>query len=527
MTAGFDVYPGTAYTGQPEPHVALYVAGRDVTCDTIGQLSIRGGRSDFLSQADAATMSITLQWPETVARPKFGDPVAVAGWIPGHKTTSVRALFYGHITDIAVEGDWWSLVAADPMRTLDGVKIGDVPWPQETLSERFKHVWDALAAKLPDQTWLGTGADLLLHTAQLFWGGQTLLRRDVDAQNGLDLVRSHTSSMFGDVYYRPDRYVPGTTHWPAPSTVDPAGWQPEARLANALSRNSLADYGVTAFVSCKGLVGDPPPRFFQNMGIIVNEWSADVITDWTADPVVHSTVIVRADQQLLQQYGQRSSKLQVDDMLDGTLVGDRPVQMLQRMLERTQVPVFCVDNVVADCTTPVLDSAGTDVVVGNWHALTARGPGQVGASIEVIDDSPGDLNLRGGWQIEQTQIDWAVDGWTVQVTLTPGYLYAGQVQQTRQLIVGDVPATVPSAGFTIPVRVVTPYNGDTAVDGTVTVDGGTPVQLVAGWTDVPVGPLTAGQHTLVVAYTPAAGSNGAATSTTVTVQAYDPAAGWS
>jgi hypothetical protein len=535
-----DVYPGQPWEGAPAPppdqHVQLWVNGHEVSCDTLAVLSIRGGRGDFLSDADSATVSFTLQWPANTAPPAFGDQVDIFGWLVG--TTPAQtgaALFTGHITDIALEDDWWHIVAADPLRRLQGIKVGDTPWPEESVQDRIERVWDALraAAPAPDRVWMGSGHDLVASVSHIWgtggvWGvgaSSTVVRRDVDSQPGLDLTRDYLRTFLGDLYYRPD------TAWPSPQ--DPKAWKPKVTVRNQFSVGALipVDGYPWVFLSDCMVVADPPPRYFQNLGIMINQWKATYKIVDPAKPAEapkDGEAIATADAGIIERFGPRQSSVNTELKwvvlpagTPGSGVVINPAQSLaDLLLTRTKVPDWSVDQVVIVFDPATQQSVNDADRQSSW-AVVAHGAAQIGRGMNAkgLRGATSTTNhLYTSWVVEQTQIDWTVGGWTVTVTASPESVYNGTVENQVLLLV-SAPTRIPQRGGTVEVQVIRPYDRRPVTGGTLQITGGTAVPNTGGPVVLPIPdqPDSSIGHNvdLPVTFTPPAGSKDQPTTVTV------------
>lgn len=529
IDARADVYPGQPYSDPAaEQHVRLWVNGRDVSCDTLAQLSIRGGRSDYLAEADAATVSFTMKWPSNMPPPVFGDRVDIAGWLPDGRdpALSMAALFTGHITDIAIEDDWWSVVAADPLRRLTGVTVGGDTYPPETGWDRVERQWQQ-AKRRATEPWMSEWN--IMWSASLAGTlppnlGWAMGLADADQTDALQAMRRTMRPVLGDIYYRPCQT------WPAPA--DPTAWDPTGWIVLGVSTIRAPQ---PPHIDCALIVADPPMRFWQNLGVVVNEWAVTSYKPQLAAPgqdppqPIKHVAVARATDALRHQYGLRLATIDTDQQYNdpNNHVSPFPHDQAVELLKRTQVPDWSLDNVQVLFTRDIVTSLSRNQIDWAWR-IVSHGAGQVGRYTTMGPGIPGtainpllDPALNTLWMTEQTQIDWMEDGWSVTLVLTPGSMYKGTVLDQRFVEVLDPPVAVPTTGGMLTARVVRPFDRQWAAGGTLQVDpGGTPVQTRFGWTALPIPDLAAGQHQLSVKYIPT-GATTPAASYQLTVQAFD------
>lgn len=405
-------------------HVTVWIGGRDVTPDTLGELSIAGGRGTFLDAPDAVSLSLSMEWPTVQSIPRVGEPVQVLGWLPGTPSTaSRRALFAGNITDVAWEGATVSVLAVDPMRRLDGVYIGDEPWPMEYYNYRMRRIMDLGQAALSpeDAAWFGYGANLNEPWWLVDWGRRRMPRRDVDRQELLQLVEDMTAPAGTAIYYVPHNQLPGTS-----TPADPGLWRPcigSARLDSLYYPPQLM-----VEVPAGMIAADEPYRVFMNLAPLANEWK--VTGQWvdpSGTPVESSdtqpaewAASAAAPESARRRYGPVSKSLNAGTCLVAGVQGETPDSALARFwLARTGYPTWGADSVVIpfDAAACEVDRDRADHV---WRRLLALGPGACGFRVGL-------QGVRGSsrttsteeypeWVVEGMQIDWLEDGWEVTLT---------------------------------------------------------------------------------------------------------------
>lgn len=190
--------------------------GVDVSCHALEPVEVAWGRVHPGDSFEPRRCTVGL---DEVANPQRGQTLQVDinapssnpqwQYTPGTWATQVGTwlarrksvvLFYGRITDtqtswqpVVPHTDWAvvvDVVAVDPVAELARTNVGDVPWPQETISARAARI-----EALTGLTWLNDSSSAVV------------LARDVDLQPALDLLDelAHWGSLAGGIFYDPSR----------------------------------------------------------------------------------------------------------------------------------------------------------------------------------------------------------------------------------------------------------------------------------------------------------------------------------
>lgn len=511
-----------------EPHVQLWVAGTDVTCDTLAELTIHGGRSDWMAQPDPATCSFTVEWgPTGLKAPRIGDKVNVAGWLPGRKAGTFKALFTGHITDLSDEDGWVSVVAVDPLRRLQGVFAGDTPWPVETLPQRLDRIWAAAVARVgaEDAAWMGR--DSVLNPVTI-WPTDGQLRfvipRDVDHQPALGLWYEYAAPVGLAMYYQPHGVGLATPAHPQ----DPAQWTPARAVVGVLAPAYQGQGGV---VDACLILGDPPPRRWENLSTVVTEWKTsgvkvDVHTGVPLDPAQEWESVVSAPDARRARYGYRQSSFRTTyaDRDWHNANPERPFTQAEYdmvgkwWLDRTNTPTWACDGIVVVFDPGTLDPLTEAQQDAAWR-IVGGGPSQCGVThvLQGITSSK-----ESEWVVENTEIKWTEGGWQVTLGCTDPAVYAGTVADQAALLLVAPPTSSWLEGTTVDVEVYDPTDGTPITTGTLRFGINGPVTQVAGArTTLPTGALpfklTPEVQSFEIQYLPPQGSPLHAASTTLTL----------
>lgn len=425
-------------------HATLMVAGLDATPDTFGELEVAGGRGDFLGEVEPATLSVSMEWPVWRPLPVVGDGVQVAGWLPhsGLPEQSMAALFAGQVTDVAYEDGIVSLVAVDQLRRLDGLMVGDEPWPAEPWPARLQRLRDLIAARLPaeDRGWWGQ-----------WWGwpgtpsnlaDAYVAARDVDRQDALGLVRDHLRFAGQFVWAMPHF---GAINDSGPAPADIRSWAPATGYGTIFPESGWF-FAQVPEVFAAWIVDDPGPRNWQNLGTCINRLevtgprvaadgrppaeAGDEPTDW-----VHGAAVAQA---VASRHGPRSGK--IDTPLAMNLIGQSlPFTTIDlgrfaaAWLARTGWPVWACDGVSVDFTRPDPDRPAWQMRRA-WLWLAQGGPCKAGQPVvlhgvggSTVGPAPGGED-DPNWIIEQRTIRWTEEGWEVDLeSLTDPAVYRGTV----------------------------------------------------------------------------------------------------
>ena len=167
-------------------------------CWVLAQVTVMHGRGGFGEAGQPASATVTVEYPQGSMPPwQSGDSVTLDG--PDGRLFAGRIVqrSLGHLEDSdgGMRGQF-TMTAAGPLAALGVRKIGDVPWPQETGTQRAAHI---LAASGVSAWYVDGDTDLVV------------LPRDVDAQPAaglLDELAVWTSGAVfdtpaGEVVYQP------------------------------------------------------------------------------------------------------------------------------------------------------------------------------------------------------------------------------------------------------------------------------------------------------------------------------------
>lgn len=496
-------------------HATVWVAGRDVTPDTLGECEIVVGRSTFTDAPDAASLSLSIEWPAWASIPVIGDTVHVLGWLPGDEGTA-RALFAGNVTDVAWEGGIVSVLAVDPSRKLDGVTVGDVPWPMEAWGERVARILALARAALPDEAhWLQPryGNDLAPIWAQKVrvpW-------RDVDRQPVLTLLGELLDPVGVAWAYMP--HMGGVSSDPHPA--DPRAWLPRMKFVHLIPVNVPVALDVSVSIPASMITADPPPRVAMNLGPVCNEWVVKGVTVGGDGKPVEGDgweVVAALPEAARRRYGESSASVDSGFAHDpGNALYPRPSWLARELLDRTGYPTWAADGVLIPLDGAALD-ADRDWCRAVWTQLLAETPvGAVGGRVylEGVQGTSSDL---GGWVVEGLRVAWLEDGWEVEFTgLSDPAVYYGQatappIDPRNPVSLADaVPAVIGTGG-----RLLQPLLHKDGVQGAaggvwrvVAPDLGTEGPEVPNGgvgTFVPMPVLPPGGHRLVVQWLTLAGA---------------------
>lgn len=502
-------------------HVTVWINGRDVTPDTLGELSIAGGRGTFLDTPDAVSLSLSMEWPTFQPIPRVGEPVSVLGWLPywapGYYD---RALFHGHITDVAWEGGIVSVLAVDPLRRLDGVYIGDQPWPMEYYTRRMERILDLGQQSLSpdDAVWFGTGQN---PNEPWYWAsfqGNRYPWRDVDRQELLQVLDGMLSPAGVAMYYMPHNHK---NVWDK-SPSHPSLWRP----CTGSARVGAAGYPppLVAEVPAFAILADPPYRVFMNLGPLTNEWK--VTGKWLdpgGKPVESSDtqptewqVTAAADQAARRRYGPVSGSLDFGTGLIAGVEGEDTAgeqRLAQFWLNRTGYPTWGADSVVIPLDYETVQAnkwKSCDI----WLRLLAHGPGGCGFRVGLQGVKGSSYTTATEeypeWVVEGMQIDWLEDGWEVTLTsLSDPAVYFGTATgdpvdpRSAVSLERPVPDVVPASGVLLrPLWFHGGVQGATGGYWRVAVAGtgqrGPFVANTGPGCLLPTGPLNVGPQRLVV-----------------------------
>lgn len=420
-------------------HCLFLLAGADVTPDTFGELEISGGRSDWLGDVEPASLSVSMQWPVWAPTPVLGDRVQVAGWLPhtGDRAGSNAALFDGAVTDVAVEGDIVSLVAVDPLRRLDGLMIGDEPWPAEPWQTRAPRIVEATARQLPAEDrpwfseWVGwNGAPPTIEAGMV-------ARRDVDRQDALQVLRDMMRDAGRCFWYVPDRNSINDAY---PAPTDPQRWRPGVGYGTVMPRDYLFFAQVPA-IPAAWIVADPPPRQAMNLQACVNLLKVSgPVVDATGRPLDGDgsewQVLSGVGASQVSRYGPRSGTMPLRHALPGPGVTGGPWldpwQVANAWLRRSGWPSWSADGVLVDFTQPDPGRPAW-MMQRAWLWLAQGGAAKACQSVALhgvtgSTDGPAPADGAPNWVAEQRTIRWTENGWEVELTsLTDPAVYRGTV----------------------------------------------------------------------------------------------------
>ena len=407
-----NIYTGRAdRAAAPQPHVAIHFGGLERTCEFIESLSVSGGRSDKISQADPATLSATMKWyPGSAQMPQLGEEVRVVGWAPGTPRVagmSVVPLFHGDITDIAVEDNIVSIVAVEPIRHLDGVFIGDAPWPSELLYERIERIVALAKSALGDPVWMP--AQLLSQgTRNQPWARARAIERDVDRQRAKEMLEHETRHGLASFYYKLPDFVPESQE----KTFTGMLTLVDGIRSVSMTGASIPRYGVPC-----GLIGeDPPPRYWLNYTGVVNSWK---LRCWEQKDVEAQVEVHDAASQAA--YGPRAASI-ATDLLHRLPANDQG-PLAAGLLALTKTPYWCVDNV----TVYVIEQLRGGVDVHQWQSAMqmAGSPGRHGEPRYFDLDRGQDAEHANMpvLMIENKTVDWRPDGWEITVATSHPKMY--------------------------------------------------------------------------------------------------------
>lgn len=507
-----------------EQHARIWVAGVEWSDYTIAALEISGGRSDRMSNPDVATVRCTVVLPADTDPPNLGARVDIKGWlcayvnrfgqVAGESNSSV-ALFSGVITDVAIEGDVLTFLAADLSVALQGLVIGDDPWPVEAWAERMEHIWTALRAEAGDPSWMPVWADMWSQFF-LFAFNDWQAARDVDRQAGLDLLYEYMAPYGVAIYFVPSFVWSG-------DVGDPSTWQPTMRIRSSLEAHPGASDPATK-VWDDITLGDPPPRVWRNKTTYANTWRVRHL-DNTTDPYGEPEAVA-TDPDSRAKYGPREGAWSTELLAE---FSGTPVTAAQELadawLARTRIPLFHVDPLTVVFTPSTMEPLASDQNWwDSWTALMAHGPAQVGRRFR--------FQLQAGAPlvesfVESMTVRHVDDGWEVDLSLSPVSAYTGLMGST---IRGSIPSQTYSPGVwptIIGLYVTRSDDLERLPYGTVTYDGQVyPVDEHGNVPPMPMQALSLGANTLSMVYAPPAGSEVAGSTTTFTVTRITDVAEW-
>lgn len=497
-------------------HARIWVDGVEWSGITIASLEIDGGRNNKTSMPDATTMGAAIILPTNIQPPRLGARVHVKGWLTPHQhitppteANSSRALFAGTITDLAMEGDVLSLVAADPTPELQGINVGDTPWPVESWEARTGHVWNALRTAAGVPSWMPPWSDLwaqFYFPAWNYWQ----LGRDVDRQPGIDLLTEYMAPYNVAFFYVPHWDVGLGNAVGVPATPDL--WAPSVRIRSGLEDHPAWSNPQPGFHDSI-ISNDPPYRLWRNKSSYVSRWKIGY-NDNTVDPPNAVSVQV-VDAAAESAYGPRGGEWNTSLLAQyvGSPITDA-TDLGNMWLARTKTPAWQVDNVTLIFEPFALEGQpAAENWWDSWGALLKFGPGQVGRNI-LIQLDPGQPTRKA--IVEGMRIAHTPDGWTVELNMSPSVFYDA-VLTTR--IMGPIPATVYGATVVLADLYVTQYDDMTRVDGGTVTQGGNvwPVLASGAVAPVTITPLAVGDNAVTLTYTPPAGAPYSGTTRNATI----------
>ena len=164
----------------------LTVGGRDISHDTVSDVTVQVGRDNVDTQPEASVLTVNMIDGWNLVG-NVGDPCTLVD--------ADGCMFAGTITDIdsgppEIVGDPWRarLMAAGPLAQLGQNVVGDEPWPQETDSARVYRILNLADAQ---------------HQVNPGLLGPAILARDVDAQPAAELCRSVATDALGTLWEQP------------------------------------------------------------------------------------------------------------------------------------------------------------------------------------------------------------------------------------------------------------------------------------------------------------------------------------
>lgn len=499
-------------------HARIWVDGVEWSNITIASLKIDGGRDQKTSFPDATTMGATVHIPENFQPPRLGARVDVKGWLLPHsnawgliasEANSSRALFSGTITDLALEGDILSFVAADPTPQLQGIYIGDTPWLGELWNERMAHIWDGLRAAAGNPGWMPAWAAMWAQFFMPVWN-YAQLARDVDRQAGVDLLREYMQP-YNVAYF----YVP---HWDpslslqegVPATPDQ--WRPSCLIRSGLEENPGWS-GNTPIIYDSVIVNDPPFRMWRNKTSYISRWKV-TFNQTDVDPVARVSVEAK-DAASEAAYGPRSGDL--DTSLVSHYVGtpvENALELANMWLARTHIPAWQIDSITINFEPgPMADQGIEETWWASWTPLMQFGPGQVGRIIYLQLDAgqPVRKAFLEGMSITHTEL-----GWSVELSISPPVFYDALLT-TR--IMGPIQVNVYGPSVTLPFLYVTQYDDLTRVTGGTVTQGGNTWTVTGNGDVMPVtiSGLVVGDNAITLTYNPPAGATYAGTTRNATI----------
>lgn len=418
-------------------HARIWADGVDLTCNTLIDLSISGGRGDRFGQADPATCNFRVQLDAGMAVPDIGAVVHVAGWLPGAESTTRSALFTGKITDVALENDVLSAVAVDPTREIDGVLLGASPFPSETWQARFDKVWALTRTALGSPSWMtGVGASWNLYDQAQGVGAPTLLMlpRDVDRRRARDLLDELFRYFMADCFYIPhasDIRSTGVTGSVCPA--DPSAWTPRAGYRNGLHLPASWHNPATTIRRC--LIGQYPRRW-RNLTSLIND--VKVITHGYAaalpvNVAEHSDHASDAASQAA--HGFRSTTISTALLAFSNSTNTTPTNagdwLAKAWLARTRYPSWGLDNLTVNLLKPLYPSGADQSreALPAWKVLS-HGVSQLGRKIMVEPADP--AAAAEPWCVEGIDVAWHEDGWILNLSCSDPKTYDGTLTAADQ-----------------------------------------------------------------------------------------------
>ena len=406
-------------------HARLWLNQEDWSDRTIHALTINGGRSNPFAAADVATVGVTINfWGRPL--PIIGDRVDIAGWLPGQ--TTYMPLFSGNVTDVAYEpaagvnGEAVvSLTAADMMRALDGLPLGEEPWTNQYWSDRMDAIWELARDGLRDPSWMAgptTRPNSILYA--YYPHGQTgppeapfmlavLRDRDIDSQPALALLREYMTQIGHALYMIPGPRSPLTDQPPWPGAG--VGYTNLFNLDPAPAGRIPASVIVAA---------DPTPRYWVNLSTTAHKV---VVRAFRRPDLEYVGAEFYAQGGFPARFGYKVRSISTD-MVDEDTPPEgftTPQELANFWLWRVQWPAYMVDLTLS------LHPGHPDAAAV-WDAVTVNGPAQCGVRVDVEGVTGTTEAARSGdyeWVIEATEYELTADGWDVRLTLAPATVYAG------------------------------------------------------------------------------------------------------